>query len=104
MSAPDPVLVHQLLTRDEILERTLRPAAVVRDLWLTLLVRQVEAETLRRAARMTRELEVLLPYSGTVREAIAVALESRAGAADQVASLISTDAVLRRTNPLRRVS
>ena len=104
MNAPDPVVVHQLLTRDEILDRTPRPAAGVRDLWLTLLVRQVEAETLRRAACLTRELEVLLPYSGTVREAIAVALESRAGAADQVASLISTDAVLRRTTPLRRVS
>lgn len=81
MTAPAPALVHQLLTRDEILDMVPRPAAIVRDVWLQVLVRQVEAETLRRAARLARELEVLLPHSGIVREAVAVALDERAQAA-----------------------
>jgi hypothetical protein len=102
MHYPDPITVHELLTSSEIADRVRRNYG--RSAWVAVLVRQVEAETLRRAARLTRELEVLLPYSGTVRESVAVALESRAGAADQVASLISTDSVLRRTTPLRRVS
>lgn len=81
MTAPDAPLVHQLLTRDEILDMVPRPAAIVRDVWLQVLVRQVEAETLRRAARLAREIEVLLPHSGIVREAVAVALDERAQAA-----------------------
>ena len=104
MNAPDPVVVHQLLTRDEILQRTSRPLPLGRSELHEYLVREVEAETLRRAAAMTRELEVLLPFSGTVRESVAVALERRAGAAAQAGSQIVTDAVLARTARLRRVS
>lgn len=106
MNAPDPVTVHQLLTRGEILELTpldLRIGPRQRD-WLEVLVRNVETDTLWRAARMTRELEVLLPYSGTVREAVAVALEARSNAARRIASRIVTDDVVRRTAHLRRVS
>ena len=106
MKAPDSITVHQLLTRDEILERTpldLRIGLRQRD-WLEVLVRLVETDTLARAARMTRELEVLLPYSGTVREAVAVALEARSDAARRVASRISTEHVIRSTAYLRRAS
>jgi hypothetical protein len=102
VSAPDPVTVHQLLTRDEILELTPLPGFTRRD-WLEVLVRHVEADTLQRAARLARELEVLLPHSGIVREAVAVALKSRASAAARIASRIVTDDVVRRTAHLRRV-
>lgn len=103
MNAPDPITVHQLLTRDEILELTPLPGLTRRD-WLEVLVRNVETDTLTRAARLARELEVLLPYSGTVREAVAVALEARSDAARRIASRIVTADVVRRTSHLRRVS
>lgn len=104
MNAPDPITVHQLLTRAEVLQRTSRPLPLSRFELHEYLVREVEAETLRRAATLTRELEVLLPFSGTVRESVAIALERRASAAAQAGSQLVTDAVLARTAHLRRVS
>lgn len=104
MNAPDPITVHQLLTSAEILARTARPLPLGRRELHEYLVREVEAETLRRAARLARELEVLLPFSGTIRESVAVALERRAGAAAQTGSQLVTDAFIARTAHLRRVS